>query len=335
MSEDKHTSTDPHGENPFDDVRDLIAKIPHPEPQFSQELEVKFASLSGRPHPLGSLQERLAWLANWQATAQPKIERPLIAVFAASHDVARELGADDIVGTALARVKNTTEGSAGVRGIAQNIGAAFKVYELGVEYPCANMTKEPSLSAAECAAAMAFGMEVVAEGADIIALGSTGFGSATAAAGVARALYGGTTEFWARGKGKYSDMRIEAVAKAAELHRDIIGDPLEVLRCYGGRDIAGMVGAILAARIQSIPVVLDGFVTCAAAAILHKSDPLAISHCLAGHLTQEPAHGALLDRLGLTPLHSMQIGIGDGTGAAMALSTLKSATEAINTLFSA
>jgi len=333
MSDDKNKTNKSSAENPFDDIRDLIAKIPEPELKFSQELAEKFKSLSGRPHPLGLMQERLAWLAMWQATALPKIERPLIAVFAASHEVVNELGADDIIGTARARVKNTTEGSAGVRGIAQDIGAAFKVYELGIEYPSANMTKEPSLSDKDCAAAMAFGMEVVAEGADIIALGSTGFGSATAAAGVARALYGGTTEYWARGKGQYSDMRIEAVGMATDLHRDIIGDPLEVLRCFGGRDIAGMVGAILAARIQSIPIVLDGFVTCAAAAILHKFDPNAISHCLAGHLTEEPAHGALLDRLGLEPLHSMQIGIGDGTGAAMALSTLKSATRAINTLF--
>ena len=107
---------------------------------------------------------------------------------------------------------------------------------------------------------------------------------------------------------------------------------LEVLRCFGGRDIAGMVGAILAARHQAIPIILDGYVVCAAAAVLHKLDPSSISHCIAGHVTAEPAHRALLDRMGLEPMHDMGIGIGDGTGAAFALGTLRSACQALATL---
>ena len=101
-----------------------------------------------------------------------------------------------------------------------------------------------------------------------------------------------------------------------------------MLRRFGGRDIAGLVGAILAARHQRIPVLLDGFVVCAAAAVLHKIDPGAIDHCYAGHISAEPAHGALLDRLGLSPLLDMGIGVGDGTGAGLAMGQLKAAASA-------
>jgi len=93
-----------------------------------------------------------------------------------------------------------------------------------------------------------------------------------------------------------------------------------------------MVGAILAARHQAIPVILDGYVVCAAAAVLHEIHPDAISHCMAGHVTAEPAHRALLERLGLTPMLDMGIGIGDGTGAAFALGALRSTCQALATL---
>jgi len=122
------------------------------------------------------------------------------------------------------------------------------------------------------------------------------------------------------------------VVKATNVHKTSLSDPLEILRCFGGRDISGMVGAILAARHQSIPVILDGFVVSAAAAILHEINPDSISHCIAGHVSSEPAHNALLDRLGLSPLLDFDIGMGDGTGAAMAIGTLKSAAAAIQTM---
>jgi len=110
-------------------------------------------------------------------------------------------------------------------------------------HPCADMSKEPSLSEKDCAAAIAFGMEVVAEGADLLVLGDCGFGSATAAAGIARGLYGGQSTYWAGGKTQAGTERIDAVREGARLHSDFLSDPLEVLRRFGGRDIAGLVGA--------------------------------------------------------------------------------------------
>jgi len=319
---------------PFDDIRDLIATMPDPDSK-AMELVAQILSTDGdKLQPLGHMAQSLEWLAGWQGR-MPSIDRPLIAVFAGTHGIASQIFDHDIIRQAHMRVKNMTEGTAGVRGIAASLQAAYKVYELGLDYPSDNFTQKASLSEKDCAAAIAFGMEVVAEGADIIALGNAGFGAATAAAGIARGLYGGAAEYWAGGTGETAKARIEAVEAGANLHKDRLGDPLEVLRCFGGRDIAGMVGAILAARHQSIPIMLDGYVVCAAASVLHKLNPDSLSHCMAGHVSTEPAHQALLDRLDLRPLHDLGIGIGDGTGATFAMGTLRSAAQALKTLKSA
>jgi len=316
---------------PFDDIRALTEAMPQADLAAIDAVQNILTAAGESLSPLGRNAEYAKWLAGWQGKA-PSVDRPLITVFAGSHAVARHDFGDDVIVKAQARVKSMTEGSAGVRGISTSLQAAFKVFELGIEYPAADFTAEPSLSEKDCAAAIAFGMEVVAEGADIIALGNAGFGSATAAAAIALGLYGGTAEYWAGGNGPAAASRISAVGKGAHLHKSLLSDPLEVLRCFGGRDIAGMVGAILAARHQAIPIILDGYVVCAAAAVLHKIHPDAISHCMAGHVTAEPAHRALLERLGLTPMLDMGIGIGDGTGAAFALGALRSSCQALATL---
>lgn len=316
---------------PFDDIRALTESMPQADAAACDFVKHVISKFGNGLSPLGRNTRYAKWLASWQGKT-PSVDRPLIAVFAGSHDVSKHVYGEDIIPQAMARVKSMTEGAAGVRGISTSLQAAFKVFELGIEYPAADFTQEPSLSEKDCAAAIAFGMEVVAEGADIIALGNAGFGSATAAAGIALGLYGGTADYWAGGDGSAAKSRIEAVENGAHLHKDLLSDPLEVLRCFGGRDIAGIVGAILAARHQAIPVILDGYVVCAAAAVLHKLDPETVDHCIAGHVTAEPAHRALLDRLGLEPMLDMGIGIGDGTGAAFALGTLRSTCQALATL---
>ena len=119
--------------------------------------------------------------------------------------------------------------------------------------------------------------------------------------------------------------KIEVVERALALHGDHLSDPLEVLRRLGGREIAALVGAILAARLQRVPVILDGFVVCAAAAILHAMDPGAVDHCLAAHVSAEQAHRRVLDRLGKTPLLDLGLRLGEGSGAGLALGLLKAA----------
>ena len=116
-----------------------------------------------------------------------------------------------------------------------------------------------------------------------------------------------------------------AVAEAVALHAAHRGDPLEVLRRLGGREIAAMAGAILAARTQRIPVVLDGYVVCAAAAVLHALDPATLDHCIAGHVSAEGAHAEVLRRLGKPPLLDLGMRLGEGSGGALAVGLVKAA----------
>ncbi|MBL4852954.1 MAG: nicotinate-nucleotide--dimethylbenzimidazole phosphoribosyltransferase [Robiginitomaculum sp.] len=311
--------------HPFDDIRELAQGLPTGDIDVGERVASKLQQSLGGLQPLGCLSGAVAWLARWQGTQTPSIAKPLVCVFIGSHQVAANTIGTDVVEGGKARMASIAKGSAGVRGIAGNVSALFKVFDMGIEAPAADMCKEPSLSERECAGAIAYGMEVVAEEADMIILGNAGFGSATAAAGIARGLYGGAAGYWAGGNGETAVRRIKAVELATKTHKDKLDDPLEILRCFGGRDIAGMVGAILAARHQGIPVLLDGYTVCAAAAIVHALNPAGLDHCLAAHKTTEPAHGALLERIGKKPLLDYGLGIGDGSGAALTIGVLRAA----------
>ena len=317
---------------PFDDMVALIHSMPAKDLSACIAVNEKLSRFGPDQRPLGRFQTLLPWLAGWQNRSEPVIARPLIAVFAGTHDVAKVYTETDIVAAAKVRVNEMTSGAAGVRGVAAGQNMAYKVYEMGLEYPAKDFMQEASLSERDCAASMAFGMEVVAEGADIIALGDVGFGSVTGAAAIALALYGGAADYWASGEDANAAARINIVREGYKKFKGEINSPLDALRYFGGRDIAGLVGAIVAARHQAIPVVLDGFVVTVAAAILHAIDPKATDHCIAGHLSAEPAHAALLERMGMTPLLDVGFGWGDGLGAAFAVNVLRMASEGYKTL---
>ena len=327
MSDTETTETN---DQPFEDIRALIGSMPVLDESVETDVSKHAEALGRGLRPIGRLDGPLDLMSRWQGTPLPSLARPLIAVFAGTHGVAGQIGSDDIIAASKTRIASLTEGKAAVRGMAGELGAAFKVYEFGLEHPSGDFTQGDSLSERDCAAAIAFGMEVVAEGADVIVLGAAGLGAATAAAAMNIALFGGAANYWAGGEN--ATMRIEAVQEGINRHRGRTSDPLEILRIFGGREIAGLVGAILAARHQRIPVLLDGYVSCTAAAILHAIDPSTLDHCIASHISAEPAHDALLSRLGVTPVVDLDINIGDGTGGAIALAILKAAIAGLTSL---
>ncbi|MBC7478502.1 MAG: nicotinate-nucleotide--dimethylbenzimidazole phosphoribosyltransferase, partial [Pseudorhodobacter sp.] len=147
------------------------------------------------------------------------------------------------------------------------------------------------------------------------------------AAAIACALFGGQPADWV-GRGTGVDdagLSRKADAVARGLARHPSRDPLDVMRCLGGREVAAMAGAMLRARTLHVPVILDGFIACAAAAVLHKANPAAIDHCIAGHVSAETAHVRLLDALGKPPLLNLGLRLGEGSGAALALGIIKAA----------
>ncbi len=233
-----------------------------------------------------------------------------------------------------AMVANFQAGGAAINQICKTFDISLKVYELALEKPTGDITQEPALDEKVCAATMAFGMEALASEPDLLVLGEMGIGNTTAAAAIYHALHGGEAEEWVgRGTGVDDEglrRKADAVRAAVALHKPYLDDPLEVLARLGGRETAAIAGAILAARLRRTPVLLDGFVVCAAAAVLLALDDSALDHCLAAHLSAERAHRHALKLIGKAPLLDLGMRLGEGSGGALAVGVVKAAVTCHN-----
>ena len=314
---------------PFDDIRRLVATMPGPDEAAAAAARARDRNLTKPGGSLGRLEELVEWLAGWQGKSQPSADRPLVCVFAGSHGVAARGVSAYPPDVNRQMLENFAAGGAAINQICLTFNLGFKAFDLALDQPTNDIVEAPAMDERGCVATMAFGMEALAAGADVIALGEMGIGNTTAAAAIYAALYGGEPQRWighGTGVGDAGFARkVAAVERALERHRDHLGDPLEVLRRLGGREIAAIAGAILAARLQRVPIILDGYVATAAAAILHALDPAALDHCAAGHLSAEGAHAEVLQRLGKVPLLDLSLRLGEGTGAALAIALVKAA----------
>jgi nicotinate-nucleotide--dimethylbenzimidazole phosphoribosyltransferase len=319
---------------PFDDIRALLAKMPKADEAAIAAAREREAQLTKPAGSLGRLEEISAFMAGWQGSARPHVDRPLVAVFAGNHGVVAQGVSPFPQSVTQAMVANFTAGGAAINQICKVFDISLKVYELALEKPTGDITQEPAMDERTCAATMAYGMEALAIEPDLLVLGEMGIGNTTAAAAIFNAVYGGEAEQWV-GRGTGLDdaglkRKAEAVRAAVARHKPDLKDPLEVLSRLGGREIAAMAGAILAARIRRTPVVLDGFVVASAAAVLHALDASALDHCLAGHVSAERAHGEALKRLGKIPLLDLGMRLGEGSGAALAAAIIKAAVACHN-----
>jgi len=310
---------------PFDDIRALAAMLPPADAGAMAAVRARNARLAKRPGSLGRLEQIAEWLAGWQGREVPAVTRPLTALFAGAHGVAADGVSSRPPGETAARMATAAAGGAAVNQICASVDCGLKVFELALQVPSGNVVREAALDERDCAATVAFGMEAVSGGTDLLCLGDIGVGSKTVAAAILTALFGGAPEDWLAGDAAGRSAKADAVRRALAVHRDGLADPLEVLRRLGGRDVAALVGALLAARIQRIPVVLDGIVTRAAAAVLYRLDAGAIDHCMAAHDTGEPAQRKALADLKLTPLMALGITLGEGAGAALSVSLIRAA----------
>lgn len=314
---------------PFADIRRLIADMPGPDADAVAMVRARDATLTKPPGALGRLETFVEWLAAWQGKGKPSLDRPLVCVFAGSHGVAKRGVSAFPAEVNRQMLDNFAAGGAAINQLCAAYGLGFRVFDLAVDLPTGDICEGPALDEKGCVATMAFGMEAVAAGTDGLAIGEMGIGNTTVAAAIYAALYGGDAAHWV-GRGTGVDegglsRKAEAVRLALATHAGHLDDPLQVLARLGGREIAAMAGAILAARLQRVPVVLDGYVATAAAAVLHALDSSALDHCVAGHLSAEGAHAEVLERLGLTPLLSLGMRLGEASGAALALGLLKGA----------
>ena len=319
---------------PFDDFRALLQKIPGPDEAAAAAARAREAELTKPAGSLSRLEDIAAFLAGWQRSPRPHVDNPLVAVFAGNHGVVAQGVSPFPASVTEAMVANFRAGGAAINQICRTFDLSLKVYELALEKPTGDISVEAAMDERTCAGAMAFGMESLASEPDLLILCEMGIGNTTAAAAIYCALFGGEPEEWV-GRGTGVDdaglkRKADAVRRAVALHKPHCADAFDVLARLGGREIAAMAGAILAARLRNAPVVLDGFVVCSAAAILHALNPAALDHCLAGHMSAERAHREALARLGKAPILDLGMRLGEGSGGALAAAIIKAAAACHN-----
>ena len=314
---------------PFDDFRNLLATLPPADAQAEARVRTLFAKTDKPQGSLGRIEDIAAWLAAWSGRAPPAVTRPLVAVFAGNHGITRHAISPRPVSATANAVELCAAGGAAINQVCIANDLGLKVFDLALHIPTADITEDAALDERGCAATMAFGMEAIAGGTDLLCLGDLGVGNSTVAGALCAALLGGRGVDWV-GPGSGADAAMQArkaemVDAALAFHGTSLKDPLEALRRIGGREFAAIAGAILAARMQKVPVLLDGFAATAAAAALHAVNPTALDHCLLASLSTEPGHARAAQPLGLRPLLDLGVSHGEGVGAALAAGLVKAA----------
>lgn len=311
------------------EFRALLAEAPGPDTAATAAAQDRNGQLTKPPGALGRLEDLAIWYAGWRGNGRPRIEAPQVLIFAGNHGVtARGVSAFPAEVT-VQMVANFEAGGAAINQLSKAAGAQMQVHALELDRPTADFTQGPAMSEAEVVAALAAGWNAVDPEADLVVTGEMGIGNTTSAAAIAHALFGGAPADWT-GRGTGVDaagiaLKSQVVAEGLAANPSAGADPLEALRCLGGRELAGMAGAIARARVLRIPVILDGFICTAAAATLARAVPGALDHAVAGHVSAEAAHARMLQELGKEPMLALGMRLGEGSGAALAINVLKGA----------
>ncbi len=320
----------------YTDVIELLTLPPDGDEAAVAAVRARDAQLTKPAGSLGALEGLVEFLARWQGRAQPRLDNPMVTIFAANHGVTDQ-GVSAFPREVTAQmVANFTNGGAAISQICALHEINLRVFELALEMPTGDITQEAALDDKMCAATIAYGMEAVAGKPDLICLGEMGIGNTTVAAAIYAALYGGTGADWV-GRGTGVDdaglaRKADAVDRALARHAGELTRPLAVLARLGGREIAAMLGALIAARHQKVPVIVDGFVATSAAAIAHAVNPAAIEHCLFAHVSAESGHARALEAMGQKGLLDLGMRLGEGSGAALAAVLAKTALHLHNNM---
>lgn len=315
--------------SPLEDFRTLALAPTRDHRDAVAQTRARESALTKPPGSLGRLEEIALWLTTVTGNAPPKVDSPRVVIFAAAHGIAEE-GVSAYPSSVNAQMLEAFQkGKAAINQICTAGGIGLSVFDLAVDVPSGNIAREDAFASAKATAAtMAFGLEAIAGGVDCLALGEMGIANTAVAAALYAALFGGTGQDWCGAGTGVSGTALQRKIDAVDMALARVGDerdPLVLLQRLGGREIAAMVGAILAARNQSVPVVVDGFVATAAAAVVYKLSPEAISHCIFGHKSAEAGHGRALEAIGVRALLDLNMRLGEGTGATLAISIIKAA----------
>ena len=305
-----------------------------------------------KPHgSLGRLEELSIQLAGITANPFPTVERKVVIVMAADHGVTREGVSAYPAEVTPQMVLNFLRGGAAINVLARQADARVVVVDMGVAAEIgdkngkliqrrigagtANLAQGPAMTRQQAEESIQSGIEValeeISKGADILATGDMGIGNTTSAAAIACALMNESPEKIAgRGTGVDDDglkRKIAVITRALDVNKPNASDALDVLAKVGGFEIGGLVGVMLAAAANRKPVVVDGFISTAAAMIAVALAPAARNYMIAAHVSQERGHRLMLEWLGLNALLDLNMRLGEGTGAALALHLIEASTR--------
>jgi nicotinate-nucleotide--dimethylbenzimidazole phosphoribosyltransferase len=332
---------------------DWLNALPHPlDTPMAEAAQARQNQLTKPPGALGELENIAIRLAAMQGCERPRLESIQIVVFAADHGVCAEGISAFPQAVTGEMIKNFARGGAAISVLARQLGARLEVIDLGTanglqaipgvrHHPIAagtaNLAREPAMTAAQCAMALEIGREAVERavqnGTQLLIGGEMGIGNTTAAAALACALLNeDPVRLAGPGTGLDADgvsHKARVILQALELHRgaDRLNNPFDSLRCLGGFEIAALTGAYIAAAQAGLPVLIDGFITTAAALAAERLCPGVASWFFYAHGSAEPGHARLLAALAARPLLSLGMRLGEASGAAIATPLLRLACE--------
>ncbi|HZZ85917.1 MAG TPA: nicotinate-nucleotide--dimethylbenzimidazole phosphoribosyltransferase [Anaeromyxobacteraceae bacterium] len=319
-----------------------LTAIPEPDLAAARETQARLDQKTKPPRSLGRLEDLACALASVRGTADLELPRKAVVIMAGDHGVAEE-GVSAFPQEVTAQmVLNFASGGAGINVLARHAGAEVLVVDMGVKAPLpaspairsvrvapgtANIARGPAMSRAQATAALEAGIAVANELADrgltLLAIGEMGIANTTPASALAAAFTGrAPLEVTGRGTGIGDEAhrhKVEVIARALEVNRPDLADPLGVLAALGGYEIAGLAGVVLGAAARRIPVLTDGFIASVAALSAVRIAPRAGYAVLASHRSVEAGHRHVLAALGKEPLFDLDLRLGEGTGAALAM----------------
>lgn len=332
---------------------EIAATIAAIEPLDAESIaaaQARQAQLTKPAGSLGRLEELAIQVAGITGQTTPELPRKAVVVMAADHGVSAEGVSAYPAEVTPQMVLNFLRGGAAINALAGVVGARVVVVDIGVasalEHPgllsrkvasgTANMAQGPAMARAQAEEAIATGIALVdtlaAEGVQVVATGEMGIGNTTAASAITAVLTGHPpTEVTGRGTGIDDAQlahKIAVIERVLAVNEADVTDGLDVLAKVGGLEIAGLVGVILGAAAHHMPVVLDGFIAGSAALVAVTLCPQVRDYLIAGHVSVERGHRVALDVMGLQPLLSLDLRLGEGTGAALALGVLDGALAA-------
>jgi nicotinate-nucleotide--dimethylbenzimidazole phosphoribosyltransferase len=299
---------------------------------------------------LGRLEDIAVQIAGITGQPVPRIQRKAVIIMAGDHGVTSEGVSAYPAAVTAQMVHNFLRGGAAINALAHSVGAQVIVVDIGVAaeiahpdllarkvaFGTANMALAPAMTQAQMLEAIQIGIEVcdaqIEQGVDLVATGDMGIGNTTASSAITAALLQTPVALvTGRGTGINDEQlahKIQVIEQALARRAPSPGDPFDVLMKVGGFEIAGLVGVLFAAASRRVPVVVDGFISGAAALVAVKLNPLIREYLLAGHASVERGHRLILERVGLPPLLDLELRLGEGTGAVLAMSIIEAALHA-------